>query len=136
MTVAILWNQNCQVREDFPVRTCTIGSVVAVGGVPSSRGVGPAGVGVSASRSSSAATAVSVVDGGAFLVGEQDAGEHALEVAAGLEQLGFGGVLRSVVIATGARHPVRALLEEAVGAPAAAEVVVLPRLARRRPRPR
>lgn len=55
---AILWNQNCQVHEDFPVRICTIGSMVAVAGVPSSRGVGPAGVGTSASRSSSAVTAV------------------------------------------------------------------------------
>ena len=52
--------------------------------------------------------------------------EHALEVAAGLEQLGFGGVFRGIEIATGASHPVRALLEEAVGAPAVAEVVVLP----------
>jgi hypothetical protein len=72
---------------------------------------------------------VSVVDGGAFVVGERDAGEHALQVAAGFEQLGFGGVFRGVEIATGASHSVRALFEEAVGAPAVAEVVVLPGLA-------
>jgi hypothetical protein len=69
---------------------------------------------------------VSVLDGGAFVVGERDAGEHALQVAAGLEQLGFGGVFRGVEIATGASHPVRALFEKAVGAPAVAEVVMLP----------
>ena len=56
--ILILWNQNCQVHEEFPVRICTIGSMVTVAGVPSSRGVGPAGVGTSASRSSSAVTAV------------------------------------------------------------------------------
>ncbi|WP_246133657.1 IS3 family transposase, partial [Mycobacterium helveticum] len=28
--LAILWNQNCQVHEDFPVRICAIGSMVAV----------------------------------------------------------------------------------------------------------
>jgi hypothetical protein len=69
---------------------------------------------------------VSVVDGGAFVVGERDAGEHALQVVAGLEQLGFGGVFGGVEIATGASYSVRALFEEAVGAPAVAEVVVLP----------
>jgi hypothetical protein len=69
---------------------------------------------------------VSVVDGGAFVVGERDGGAHALQVVLGLEQLGFSGVFRGVEIAAGASHSVRALLEEAVGAPAVAEVVVLP----------
>ena len=72
---------------------------------------------------------MSVVDGGAFVVGERDGGEHALQVAAGLEQLGFAGFLRSVEIATGAGHPVLTLLEEAVAAPAVTQIVVLPWLA-------
>ena len=69
---------------------------------------------------------VPVVHSGAFLVGEWDLGAHALQVVLGFEQLGLGGPFRRVKIATGAGHPVRALLEEAVYAPAVAEVVVLP----------
>ena len=69
---------------------------------------------------------MSVVDGCAFVVGERDGGAHALQVVLGFEQLGLGGSFRRVEIATGARHSVRALFEEAVGAPAVAEVVVLP----------
>jgi hypothetical protein len=41
----------------------------------------------------------------------------------------LGGVLGGVEVAAGAGHAVRALLEEAVGAPAVAQVVVLPWLA-------
>ena len=41
--------------------------------------------------------------------------------------MAFGGVLRQIEVAAGARHPVRALLEEAVGAVAMTEIEVLPR---------
>ena len=50
----ILWNQNCQVlRAWIWRRTSTTGRKVALAGGSSCRGVGPAGVGMSASRSSS-----------------------------------------------------------------------------------
>ena len=52
----ILWNQNCQVEPRqvcrLASRTSMIGSLVARAGGSSCRGAGPAGVGVSASRSS------------------------------------------------------------------------------------
>jgi hypothetical protein len=54
-----------------------------------------------------------------------------LQVVLGLEELGLGGALRGVEVAAGAGHAVWALLEEAVGAPAVPEVVVLPGLAAR-----
>src|SRR4029078_2526766 len=72
---------------------------------------------------------VSVVDCGAFVVGERDGGDHALQVVLGFAQLGLGGALGGVEVAAGAGHAVRALFEEAVGAPAVAQVVVLPGLA-------
>ena len=49
----ILWNQNCQIGAAWVWRTSTIGRMVALAGRSSCRGVGPAGVGMSASRSSS-----------------------------------------------------------------------------------
>ena len=72
---------------------------------------------------------VPVVDGRALVVGERDGGEHPLQVVLGLEQLGLGGAFGGVEVAAGAGHPVLALLEEAVAAPAVPEVVVLPGLA-------
>jgi hypothetical protein len=69
---------------------------------------------------------VAVVDGVAFLVRQRNGGAHALQVVLGFEQLSPGRALGDVEIAAGASHSVRALLEEAVGAPAVAEVVVLP----------
>ncbi|MGP3943717.1 ISL3 family transposase [Streptomyces sp. 6N106] len=47
----ILWNQNCQACCALPWRTSRIGRRVAPAGTSSCRGVGPAGVGVSASLS-------------------------------------------------------------------------------------
>ncbi|MGH3856011.1 MAG: IS3 family transposase, partial [Pseudonocardiaceae bacterium] len=44
--LAILWNQICPVYARLVWLTATIGSRVAVGGTPISRGVGPAGVGM------------------------------------------------------------------------------------------
>ena len=75
------------------------------------------------------------LDGGAFLVGERDLDEHPLQPVLGLEQLRLAGWLGDVEVAAGARHPVRALLEEAVGAVAVPEVVELERLRRCRPAP-
>jgi transposase len=49
----ILWNQNCQIGAAWAWRISTIGRMVALAGRSSCRGVGPAGVGMSASRSSS-----------------------------------------------------------------------------------
>jgi hypothetical protein len=49
----ILWNQSCQIGAAWAWRTSTIGRMVALAGRSSCRGVGPAGVGMSASRSSS-----------------------------------------------------------------------------------
>lgn len=49
----ILWNQNCQIGPALAWRTSTIGRMVALAGRSSCRGVGPDGVGMSASRSSS-----------------------------------------------------------------------------------
>lgn len=72
---------------------------------------------------------LAVVNGGPFLVGERDRGEHALEVVLGFQELGLAGVLGGVEVAFRAGHAVRALFEEGVGAQPVAEVVVLPRLA-------
>lgn len=47
----ILWNQNCQACCALPWRTSRIGRRLAPAGTSSCRGVGPAGVGVSASLS-------------------------------------------------------------------------------------
>ncbi len=49
----IMWNQICQISRAWACRTSMIGRLTAPGGRSSCRGVGPAGVGVSASRSSS-----------------------------------------------------------------------------------
>ena len=49
----ILWNQDCQIGAAWAWRISTIGRMVALAGRSSCRGVGPAGVGMSASRSSS-----------------------------------------------------------------------------------
>jgi len=70
---------------------------------------------------------LTVVDGGLFLVGEWDVGEHPLQVVPGLQELALAAGLGGVEIATGACHSVGALLEEGVGAVAVAEVIVLPR---------
>ncbi|WP_382466613.1 hypothetical protein ACFIN9_40960 [Streptomyces noursei] len=43
--VCVLWNQICQVVPGLPWLTSVIGSIVAAGGAPIWRGVGPAGVG-------------------------------------------------------------------------------------------
>nr|WP_275406962.1 transposase [Streptomyces sp. SID12488] len=51
VTRIILWNQNCQACCALPWRTSRIGRRVAPAGTSSCRGVGPAGVGVSASLS-------------------------------------------------------------------------------------
>ncbi len=72
---------------------------------------------------------LAVIDGSPLIVGERDRGGHLLQVALGFQQLGRGGVLRGVEVAAGAGHPVRALLEERVGAIPVPEVVVLPWLA-------
>ena len=48
----VLWNQDCQDGADRPLLTAMIGSWVAVGGMPMSRGVVPVGVGASARRCS------------------------------------------------------------------------------------
>ncbi|MET9142258.1 hypothetical protein [Streptomyces sp. NPDC004042] len=69
-----------------------------------------------------------VIVGQAFVVGQRDGDEHALEIAFGLKDLTLGGALRGGEVALGARHAVLALLEEGAGAVAVAEVVVLPRL--------
>ena len=96
MTEAILWNLDCQVLSVLPVPDIDDRQQGAGCGVPISRGVGPAGVGMSASRSSSESRAVlPVVDGGALVVGERDGGEHVLQVvawprAAGLWLESFG----------------------------------------------
>src|SRR6478736_3025985 len=73
-----------------------------------------------------------VVDRRLLVVGEWDTGQHALEVFLGLQQLCLAGVFGGIEIATGTSHSVRALLKEAVSAVSVTEVVVLPRLARRR----
>ena len=49
---SVLWNQDCQDGADRPLLTAMIGSWVAVGGMPMSRGVVPVGVGASARRCS------------------------------------------------------------------------------------
>src|SRR5665648_510672 len=51
-------SRGCQVRRLSRWVTCTMGSIVTVGGTPIWCGVGPAGVGTSARRASSASTAV------------------------------------------------------------------------------
>jgi hypothetical protein len=73
-----------------------------------------------------------VLDCRLLVVGERDVGQHALEVFLGLQELCLAGVLQGVEIPTGTSHPVWTLLEEAIGAVAVAEVVVLPRLPGRR----
>src|SRR5664280_3191307 len=72
--------------------------------------------------------AVPVGDRGALVIGERDSREHPLKVVLRLEQLALARLLGGVEVAAGAGHPVLALLEEAVAAPAVPEVVVLPRL--------
>ena len=67
-------------------------------------------------------------DGGALVVGERDLHEHPLQPVLGFEQLRLARGFRDVEVAAGARHPVRALLEEAVGAVAVPEVVELERI--------
>jgi hypothetical protein len=74
---------------------------------------------------------LAIVDGGLFVVGQRDRCPHALEIVLRLDELGFAGVFRRVEVAAGAGHAVRALLEAGVGAPALAEVEVLPGLTRR-----
>jgi hypothetical protein len=71
---------------------------------------------------------LAVIDGGALVVGEWDVDQHALQVVFGFEQLAFAGRFRGVEVAAGAGHAVWALFEEAVGAVAVPEVVMLPRL--------
>jgi hypothetical protein len=70
-----------------------------------------------------------VLDGGSFVVGQWDRREHPGQAAVRLQRLGFGGFFGFVEVAAGAGHPVRTLFEEGVGAPAVAQVVVLPGLA-------
>ncbi len=55
--------------------------------------------------------------------------EHPLQPVLGFEQLRLRGLFGEVEVAAGARHPVRALLEEAVAAVAVPEVVELERAA-------
>jgi hypothetical protein len=87
-----------------------------------SRGVGPAGVGVSARRSRSCST-----DRGTLAVRERDLDQHALQVALRLQQLRLTGVFGNVEVAARAGHAVWALLEEAVAAISMAKIEVLPR---------
>lgn len=127
--LAILWNLACHDCPFLACRTSMMGSRVAVAGSAICRGVPPDGVGMSASRPSRESSAACPSSTAAsFVVGERDGCEHALEVVLGFQQLGLAGVLGDVEVASCARHPVRALLEEGVGAVAVAEVVVLPGL--------
>ncbi|MGO9954618.1 MAG: hypothetical protein ACLP50_01320 [Solirubrobacteraceae bacterium] len=70
------------------------------------------------------------LNGRAFVFGKRDLDQYPLDPVFGLEQLGFAGGIGEAEAAAGARHPVRALLEEAVGAVAVPEVVELKRPAR------
>ncbi|MGB0094959.1 MAG: hypothetical protein WBP81_20795 [Solirubrobacteraceae bacterium] len=54
------------------------------------------------------------LNGRPFVVGERDLDQHPLDAVFGFERLRFAGGLRHVEVAAGARHPVRAPLEEAV----------------------
>lgn len=71
------------------------------------------------------------VDGGAFVVGQRDGDEHSPQVGFGFEELRLGGVLLEVEVTACAGHAVLTPFEEAVGALAVPEVVVLPGLAAR-----
>ncbi len=104
---------------------CTKGSSVTIGWVPICCGVARRVSDVGEPSQERVHGNVTVVDGCAFVLGERDVGEDPPQVALGFEQLGLGGL----EIATGAGHSVLVLLEEAVAAPAVAEVVVLPGLA-------
>ena len=65
------------------------GSRVGAGMAPSWRGGACGGGGVGEAAEEGVQGGLAVVDCGAFLVGERDGGEHALEVVLGFEQLGF-----------------------------------------------
>lgn len=55
-----------------------------------------------------------VVDCGAFIIGQRDGGEHALQVVLRLQKLTLAGVFRGVEVALGAGHAVLALLNPAL----------------------
>lgn len=59
---------------------------------------------------------------------ERDLLAHSQEVRFPLQQLSTARVLRGIEPALGARHPMRALVKEVVGAVAVAQIVELPRL--------
>ena len=67
-----------------------------------------------------------VFDCSAFVVGKRDLCQHLLQIAAGFQELGARRALGSIEVTAGAGHTVRALLKEAVGAEAMAEIEVLP----------
>jgi hypothetical protein len=92
-------------------------SVTGIGAWPSWLGVGPAGVGTSASLAARAGNGLPVAfECLAFVVGEVELFEHLLDSALDLEELSFGGVLGEVEGAAGAGEAVGALGEEVVAA--------------------
>jgi hypothetical protein len=54
---------------------------------------------------------LAVVDRGAFVVGEGNGGEHALELVLGFQQLALGRLLRQLEVAAGAGHAATAALQ-------------------------
>ena len=69
----------------------TIGRHVAVVGLPICRGVGPAGGGnVGEASEELVGCALPIIDGGAFVLGQRDGGEHAPQVVVRFEQLSLG----------------------------------------------
>src|SRR5207237_7458563 len=65
-------------------------------------------------------------DCGSLVIRQSDLGKHPLQVALGLEELCFGGILWHVEVAARASHPMRALFEEAVRTQTVTQVKVLP----------
>ncbi|MCC2280761.1 hypothetical protein LKL35_36115 [Streptomyces sp. ET3-23] len=77
----LLWNLIYQVVQDLPWLTATISRSVTVAGTPISRGCCPGRRGnVGQPFQELVECGLAVVDGGAFLVAERDARQHALEV--------------------------------------------------------
>jgi len=76
-----------------------------------------------------------LVHGPQFVIVERDILAQPQQVRLAFQQQRLAGPLRQVVVAARAGHPVRALVEEVVGAVAVPEVVVLPRFVGRPARP-
>ena len=68
------------------------------------------------------------VDNGSLFVGEREFLEEAQDVVLGLDELDERRLAGSVEVASGARHPVDALVEELVCTEAVAQVVEAPGL--------